>query len=50
MNFRLRIAYKLQKMQICQDNIDRAIKKGSGSGNDGETMSEIVYEGYGPEE
>jgi len=28
-------------------NVDRAIKKGSGEGNDGASFEEIVYEGYG---
>ena len=49
MNFRLRMAVQIAKdANMPADNIDRAIKKGSGSGSDGETMSEIVYEGYGP--
>ena len=48
MNFRLRMAVQIAKdANMPADNIDRAIKKGSGSGSDGETMSEIVYEGYG---
>ncbi len=49
MNFRLRMAVQIAKdANMPADNIDRAIKKGSGSGSDGEAMSEIVYEGYGP--
>ena len=49
MNFRLRMAVQIAKdANMPADNIDRAIKKGSGSGNDGDAMSEIVYEGYGP--
>ncbi len=30
------------------DNIDRAIKKGSGEGKDGLQVEEVMYEGYGP--
>ena len=30
------------------DNIDRAIKRGAGGGDDGVQMIEAVYEGYGP--
>jgi YebC/PmpR family DNA-binding regulatory protein len=30
------------------DNIDRAIKKGSGAGSDAETYHHLTYEGYGP--
>ena len=30
-----------------KDNIERAIKKGSGE-SDGEQYEELVYEGYGP--
>ncbi len=31
-----------------KDNIDRAIKKGSGDGKDSAVFQELVYEGYGP--
>jgi YebC/PmpR family DNA-binding regulatory protein len=31
-----------------KDNIERAIKKGTGDGKDGNAYQEIVYEGYGP--
>ncbi len=31
-----------------KDNIDRAIKKGSGDGKDAAAFQELVYEGYGP--
>jgi YebC/PmpR family DNA-binding regulatory protein len=49
MNFRLRMAVQIAKdNNMPLDNIDRAIKKGSGEGNDGITMAEITYEGYGP--
>ena len=30
------------------DNIDRAIKKGTGAGTDAETYLHLTYEGYGP--
>lgn len=30
------------------DNIDRAIKKGTGEGSDAETYHHLTYEGYGP--
>jgi YebC/PmpR family DNA-binding regulatory protein len=33
---------------VPNDNIDRAIKKGSGEGDDAAQMFEITYEGYGP--
>src|SRR6185312_10730809 len=32
-----------------KDNIERAIAKGAGEGNDGSTFETVVYEGYGPE-
>ena len=49
MNFRLRMAIQIAKdANMPADNIDRAVKKGSGEGSDGEAMSEITYEGYGP--
>ena len=31
-----------------KDNIARAIAKGTGGGDEGETYEECVYEGYGP--
>lgn len=48
MNSRLRLA--LDKAKACnlpKDNVDRAIKKGSGEGNES-AFEEITYEGYGP--
>jgi len=30
------------------DNVDRAIKRGTGQGKDGEQLDEITYEGYAP--
>ena len=48
MNARLRTAIAAAKAQnMPNDNIDRAIKKGSGEG-EADTFEEIRYEGYGP--
>ena len=49
MNFRLRLTMdKARAANMPADNVDRAIKKGLGTGNDGVTYEEIIYEGYGP--
>ncbi|MBN19275.1 MAG: YebC/PmpR family DNA-binding transcriptional regulator [Chloroflexi bacterium] len=49
MNFRLRIAVQRAKdSNMPAANIDRAIKKGTGSSNDSDQMIECTYEGYGP--
>ncbi len=37
---------RAKKDSMPKDNIDRALKKGSGQ--DGSTMEEVVFEGYGP--
>ena len=48
MNARLRTAIAAAKAQnMPNDNIDRAVKKGSGGG-EADTFEEIRYEGYGP--
>ncbi len=48
MNFSLRLAIqKAKSANVPKDNIERAIKKGTGELK-GEQLSEIVYEGYGP--
>jgi len=48
MNFKLRIAIDAAKSaNMPNDNVDRAIKKGIGEGDDGE-MFEGLYEAYGP--
>src|SRR5947208_9362597 len=48
MNLRLRYAIdKARAVSMPRDNIERAIKKGTGELAD-ETLDEINYEGYGP--
>ena len=47
-NFRLRTAIERAKVAgVPNDNIARAIEKGSGSGS-GDQIEELTYEGYGP--
>ena len=50
MNFRLRLAIdKAKGNNMPQDNITRAIRRGTGEGGDGEErLDEVTYEGYGP--
>lgn len=48
MNFKLRLAVQRAKAaNMPNDNIERAISKATGGGND-ENLEEITYEGYGP--
>jgi YebC/PmpR family DNA-binding regulatory protein len=48
-NFRLRLAVDKAKAQsMPKDNIDRALKRASGEGKEGEIYEEVFYEGYGP--
>jgi len=48
MNFKLRMAIdRAKKMSLPKDNIDRAIKAGTGESG-GDLIEEITYEGYGP--
>ncbi|NJN49186.1 MAG: YebC/PmpR family DNA-binding transcriptional regulator [Alkalinema sp. RL_2_19] len=48
-NFQLRTAIdKAKAAGIPNDNIDRAIAKGAGTWNEGESLEAIRYEGYGP--
>jgi len=48
-NFRLRLAIQSAKgANMPNDNIDRAIAKGSGTGDDSADLEEVTYEGYGP--
>jgi YebC/PmpR family DNA-binding regulatory protein len=47
-NFRLRLVIdKARQANMPKDNIDRAIKRGTGELK-GETLEEVVYEGYAP--
>lgn len=47
-NFSLRLAMdKAKAANMPKDNIERAIKRGTGEG-DGATIEEMVYEGFGP--
>ena len=49
MNLRLRYAIdKAKAVSMPKDNIERAVKKGAGELNDGETFDEVLYEGYAP--
>jgi YebC/PmpR family DNA-binding regulatory protein len=48
-NTRLRFAIeKAKAANMPKENIDRAIARGAGGGEDGIVMEEITYEGYGP--
>ena len=47
-NYTLRLVVeKAKKMNMPNDNIDRAIKRGTGE-LQGENLEEVYYEGYGP--
>jgi len=49
MNPRLRSVIEAARAQsMPNDNIERAIKRGTGEGIDAQQFEEIVYEGYGP--
>ncbi|MEI6650433.1 MAG: YebC/PmpR family DNA-binding transcriptional regulator [Candidatus Moraniibacteriota bacterium] len=49
MNFRLRLAIDAARaVNMPKDNIERAIKRGTGELGDGATIEELVYEAYGP--
>ena len=48
MNLKLRYAIdKAREVSMPKDNIERAIKKGTGEGS-ADIMDEVTYEGYGP--
>ncbi|GAB4579170.1 MAG: YebC/PmpR family DNA-binding transcriptional regulator [Anaerolineales bacterium] len=48
-NFRLRLAVdKARSENMPKDNIDRAIKRGTGESKEGNEFEEFSYEGYGP--
>jgi len=49
MNFSLRIAVdKAKAVNMPKDNIERAIKSGTGDAKDGKIIEEVIYEGFGP--
>jgi len=49
MNFQLRLAIDRARAEnMPKENIDRAIKRGTGELKDGATIEEIIYEAYGP--
>lgn len=49
MNFNLRMAIdKARSVNMPNDNIERAIKRGTGEAKNGVVLEEIIYEGYGP--
>ncbi|MBT4936471.1 YebC/PmpR family DNA-binding transcriptional regulator [Candidatus Peregrinibacteria bacterium] len=49
MNFKLRLTIeKAKQANMPKDNIDRAIKRGTGEGSDAR-IEEVVYEGFGPD-
>jgi YebC/PmpR family DNA-binding regulatory protein len=48
-NFRLRLAMERARAQYMpKDNIERAIKRGTGESKEGETFEQVYYEGYAP--
>ncbi|MFZ5821351.1 MAG: YebC/PmpR family DNA-binding transcriptional regulator [Chloroflexota bacterium] len=48
-NFRLRLAVdKARAENMPKDNIERAIRRGSGEDKEGNAFEEIMYEGYAP--
>ena len=49
MNFSLRLAIEKAKAgNVPKDNIERAIKRGTGELKDGAVLQELLYEGFGP--
>ena len=47
-NFRLRLAIEKARAQnMPKENIERAVKRGSGEGKDGAVYEQVFYEGYG---
>jgi len=48
-NFKLRLVMDKAKAEnMPKDNVERAIRRGAGLGEDGAALEEIAYEGYGP--
>jgi YebC/PmpR family DNA-binding regulatory protein len=46
-NFKLRLAIdKAKDVNMPKDNIERAIRRGTGEGKEGESLEQIFYEGY----
>jgi YebC/PmpR family DNA-binding regulatory protein len=49
-NFALRLSVDRAKSEnMPKDNIERAIRRGTGEDKEGEALEQIVYEGYGPQ-
>lgn len=48
-NFRLRLAVeKARSQNMPKDNIERAVRRGTGQDKDGAAFEQVYYEGYGP--
>jgi YebC/PmpR family DNA-binding regulatory protein len=48
-NFKLRLAIeKAKSVNMPKDNIDRAVKRGTGEGGEGVILEEATYEAFGP--
>ena len=48
-NFRLRlVVQRARQINMPQENIQRAISRATGSGDDQQQLDEVTYEGYGP--
>jgi YebC/PmpR family DNA-binding regulatory protein len=48
-NFRLRLAIEKGRQQnMPKENIERALRRGTGESKEGEVFEEVSYEGYGP--
>jgi YebC/PmpR family DNA-binding regulatory protein len=48
-NFRLRLAIERARAQnMPKDNIERAVRRGSGQDKEGAAFEQVYYEGYGP--
>jgi len=48
-NFRLRLAIqRARALNMPQENIQRAIQRAAGGGEDAQQLDEVTYEGYGP--
>ena len=47
----IRLAYAIERARaqnMPKDNIERAIKRGTGDSKEGSALEEVMYEGYGP--